>query len=300
MSTPAPASIDAGMFTTIEAPAPPTAPSTGLLAAVPPTGGVAHWEDGVAWQPATGASFGLFAPCEETEPLDLPAPRELVAVVPVGYRVLDASSGRRGVDLDASSARAQAGVMASYALARELWTGEGTRTSPRDLPQWLGGTSGYVNPYLADAARCSTIAGTHDPVVGLGLLEGAAYDALGGMGVPVLHVPPRVLLAVAEKLTARGSVLYTPAGTPVIADGGYPGTGPGGVAGTWAYATGPVVTRLGEVFTDTDPASTFLRSINFREVYAARMFAVGFDPSCHLGVALDVPVPVVTAPGGTP
>jgi hypothetical protein len=294
-----PTSTPTGEITDIGPPAEPTAPAMGLLAAEPPRSGVGHWEDGVAWQPTTGATWDLFSPCEETEEGELPALRELVPVIPVGYRVRDRSRGRRGIDLDPGLARRQAEAMTSFALARELWTGEGSARAPRTLPGWLGGTEGYVNPHLADAAHCAVVGGTHSAVEGLGLLEGAAYEELGGQGVPVLHIPIRVLLAVAEKLTQRGSVLYTAAGTPVVADGGYPGTGPGGAAGTWAYATGPVLTLVGEITSDTDASSTFLYRQNVREVYAARMIAAGFDPGCHLGVALDIPVPSVTRPGGT-
>lgn len=299
MTTPAPVSVPTGELTPIDPPAEPTPQSTGLLAAEPPRAGVAHWEDGVVWQPTTGATWDLFSPCEETdEGPDVPS-RELVPVIPVAYRVRDRSRGRRGVDLDPDLARRQAEAMTSFALARELWTGEGSARAPRTLPPWLGGAEGYVNPHLADAARCAVVDGSHNAVEGLGLLEGAAYEELGGQGVPVLHIPIRVLLAVAEKLTARGSVLYTASGTPVIADAGYPGTGPDGAAGTWAYATGSVVTLVGGIDSDTDPSSTFMHRVNIREIYATRMIAAGFDPACHLGVALNIPAPSITRPGGT-
>jgi hypothetical protein len=86
-------------------------------------------------------------------------------------------------------------------------------------------------------------------------------------------------------------VLYTLAGNVVVADPGYPGTGPAGQAvgaTAWAYATSPVQVLLSPLSPITDDSVVVDRAVNTRTVWAARVFAATWDPCVHLATEITI------------
>lgn len=259
-----------------------------LLATVAqPTGEDIHWQEGFAWRSELCPQFQVVNPCAEndtytgTDSLD-----GLVYYEPQGYRVRDyCTTLSVAFDLERVVRRAQA--VASFAVAHELWTGAATQANPYDTP--TGGT-GVSNAYLASPAA-EVITSTSDPMEALGLLEERARQAMGGQQA-TLHIPARIATQLGAQIRRVGNMLMTQTDAIIVADPGYPGTGPGGTdptdPATWCYATGPVQVRLGEINTITSPISaTINRQTNRREVWAERMFAASFDPCCLFAIQIS-------------
>jgi hypothetical protein len=183
--------------------------------------------------------------------------------------------------VDREIATRQADAVASFFVAQELWTGELSQEDPFDTP---GGGTDLTNPHLA-SADATTITAQTDLMTALAELEGATREATRG-GPVFLHAPIRLIARVGQNLHRVGNELRTATDAVVVADAGYDGTGPAGTGDSWMYGTGPVVVRLGPVAADTADASTVDRRTNTRQIVAARLFAVGFDPCAHF--AIDV------------
>ncbi len=263
------------MFPEVAAPAAPAQSAVNLLAsAEQPSGDGDAWQSGFAWASDACPAWQGFAPCAALTEAPPEGATGLVYVVPVGYRVGVECTPLSGA-LDADRARRQAERIASFVAARELWTGELSALDPYDLPN--GGATGQVNPHLAQVDIANQLAAETDTMAAVAQLEAAAGEQT--MGGPVfIHGSPRTLAPIGQNLDRVGNELRTKTGAIVIPDAGYPGTGPDGTGDGWLYATGPVVVRLGQVFTDTNPATTTDRTTNRRRVIAERMFGVAFDP----------------------
>lgn len=173
----------------------------------------------------------------------------------------------------------------SYQLAEELWTG----------------SLGLAQRSLADgAADTMTTSGT-DVADGIACLE-AGLGELGKGRRGILHLTTKVLaLAVAAQVLQRqGNIWTTPMGHLVIADAGYPGTGPNGepADGTqWGYATswlrirrGPVDVVPGDVSDARRMAEALDRGVNTVVVYAERLVTWEWDECVHVAAEFDVPV----------
>jgi len=251
-------------------------------AGAPPN--IDRWESGLAWvQERCGAPYRLVPVCDEPE-VDYDAPRaSTVYYQPVGLDVADECSTMGG-PLDPERVRRVAEATFPFAAARELWTGAGTLADPYDV----GGQSG--NAYLASPEATVIGSSTAPPLVALGRLEQAAMEASHGQAV-MLHVPLTLSWQLAPSLFRVGTSYLTVAGNVVVADGGYPGTGPGGEpagATVWAYATSPVAVLASDLEVVADPAETVDRSTNTQTTWAKRVFAVTFDPCVHLATEVTL------------
>lgn len=270
-----------GLFTEVEAPVSRAGVAVNLLASAerPKDEGDRRWMSGLAWRSELCPEVQGFNPCVEQTVLPELGDRGMVYYEPVGYRVADECSVMSGrPDLD--RAQRQAERIASYVVARELWTGALSALDPYDTP---GGGVDVVNAHLGSATATVLTAVPGDIMTGLARLEEAARDK--ALGAPVfLHAPISLVNQVAQNLTRVGNELRTATDGIVVADAGYPGTGPAGSGDDWMYATGPVAARLGPINADVAPASTVDRTMNTRTVIADRLFAVTFDPCVHFAI----------------
>jgi hypothetical protein len=262
---------------------PAAPPSTGLIQSAR-TGSDIRWSgEPIGWRSERCPGVQGFSLCAELPDEDIPpvVGDTEVHVFPQAYRVRD-FCGTRGGELDSSRVRRQAEAVASFVVAEELWTGTLTKAGPGEIDG-----APYVNPHLASAAA-DTVAttGAADVAERLGILEQEARQASRGQQV-FLHVPIQYVTPIADKLRRVGGLLYTALDSVVVADAGYPGTGPGGTGTSWAYATGPVEVRLSPIDTiEGRTAETVMRNINRQEIWATRAFAVSFDPCVHLAADL--------------
>lgn len=123
-------------------------------------------------------------------------------------------------------------------IGHELWTGE---QAARDMAD---------NRYLASPD--ATVLGTGlDLVEAIARVEDALSLTVGDTAL--IHVPRRLVPYLATRglissVTGQTSRIFTHNGSLVIADRGYPGTGPGGTlpttSGAWIYGTGVLSARL--------------------------------------------------------
>jgi hypothetical protein len=263
------------MFMEVTAPAAPAQNAVNLLAsAEQPDSGSSDWMNGITWAGEACPDWQGFNPCAELDEAPPEGTTGAVYVMPVGYRVGYECSTLSGA-LDVDRARRQAERIASFVVARELWTGALSALDPYDLP--MGGATDQVNPHLAQVDVANRLTTTTDPMAAVAELEAAAAEqTLGG---PVfIHGSTAVIGQIGQNLERTGNELRTKTGAVVIPDAGYPGTGPDGTGAGWLYATGPVVVRLGAISSDTTPATTTDRTTNRRRAIAERLFAVAFDP----------------------
>lgn len=272
---------------------PAAPPASGLVAAAarPDTSSPewARWEQGLAWVPERcGVAYQLAPYCAEPAD-DYTSPRAgAVYHRPVELRLADECSTLGGpVDLERVRRVAEANT--PFAVARELWTGEGTQDDPHTLPDGTQATNAHLAS--TDADEITAPAGA-SPVVAFGRLEQAAMAAAGGQQV-ALHVPVAALGVLADVYRPVGGQLVTAAGNVLISDGGYPGSSPDGDvdatgASTWVYATTPPVVLLSPLQLDPDEQSRVDRATNTRTTWAARVVAALFDPCVHLATELNL------------
>lgn len=268
------------------APGPPAAPpATGLVAsAARPT--IDRWELGLAWQPERcGVGYRLASwGCDTTPPGYVPPRLGSAYYRPVSLDVADECSTLGG-DLDTARLLRLIEAVTPYAVARELWLGEATRDDPYTPPRGVEQT----NPYLASAAA-DVVGGTPaEARAAVGRLEQAALEETRGQQV-MLHVPVAALPHLDGYVRPVGAQLITLAGSVLVADAGYPGTGPAGQpagATAWAYATPPVQVLLSTPAVIDDPAATTSR-VNTRTVLASRMVAAVFDPCALLATEITL------------
>lgn len=277
------------MFTEVRPPGRLAAPSTGLLVSASEVqAGEGEpgdaWAHGFRWRPNRSFRSGWFDPCDEFDEPDEQPDRSLVHVRPVGYFVED-ECGMTPPGPNEADVRDYAEAVASYKVAHELWTGEATLAHTYDI----GTEDGFTNARLA-APTAETIGTGMNVRTAIGALEQQARAASGGMQV-MIHVPISAVAAL-DGLRRVGNLLLTQTDGVVVADAGYPGTGPAGEAATdttmWAYATGPVGYRLGPVSVPSIIESMDRRT-NRRLVRVDRLFAVAFDPAVHYAASITLP-----------
>lgn len=270
------------MFT--PAPGVPAAPPAFGLVASAERPSVAGWEDGLAWIPERcGTTYQIVSRCAEPDPYEKPRPGAAY-YQPWQLRFADECStlaGRPDVDRVRRLVEAQT----PFVVARELWTGEASAADP-----YIVGSETVSNAALATVAADVVGDTPASALAGIGRLEQAALEESHGQQI-YLHVPVLLLPQVQEYLYRVGTTLYTQAGSVVIADGGYPGTGPEGelVDDTaWVYATAPVAVFLSPVEIDDDDAVIVDRDTNTRTVWGHRMAAATFDPCVHLATEITL------------
>jgi hypothetical protein len=221
-----------------------------LAAADTPTQGVENYFAQIGyWAPAC-TGWRLYDPCGDGDPIDhdsdvtgavvqgTPVPIQVFDDCPSTFASRD-EQGRRQYAVD------RLGRVESAAIAHEFWTGEmATEAGWDDNPRLAAGDiddDGLVTIVSADALSI---------VAGLAALEDALAGALAG-APGALHMTRGTLPhvdAAGITLTRNGFNVETLTDHRVIADAGYPGTGPDGAAAdageAWIYATArPTVWR---------------------------------------------------------
>lgn len=207
------------LFTEVASPASPPQSLSSLLAAAVRPEDATRWMDGFAWRSESCPEYQGYNPCAELDEGPPASGGEIQYHVPVAFRVLDECSTISG-RLDDDRVRRMADAITSFVLARELWTGELSKLDPYGTPAG----SAQVNGHLAsdDVVVLPSAADTMAAIVAL---EAAAGEATRGNRV-VIHGSVSLIGLVAERLERVGNELRTRTGAVVVADAGYPGTGP--------------------------------------------------------------------------
>lgn len=257
------------------------------VAAKTPQDSNARWETGLAWRPERCFTAAGYGPCEPTPTSPSLDTLEAHAAYfyPVGFRVRDICTVMGG-ELDQERVRRQVEATTSYQAARELWTGVLSTANPVTI----GADPPYVNPFLTDGTGTvlTAPAGATTLERKIGYLEQAAMDNALGQQV-FLHVPAAYITALSQQLNQVGDVLYTRLGNVIVADAGYPGSGPAAPTDTdWVHATGPVVFRASEIDLISDISITLNRQTNKQEIWGDRMVAATYDPCTHLSLKLGL------------
>lgn len=278
------------MFTEVNAPGRTVAPSTGLVVSAAELGSSTDpadaWSFGFRWRPTTCVGeVGTYDPCGDLGDEPAPPSRDLVEVSPIGFYLVDeCSTTPPGVDVDELRRRIEA--VSSYVAARELWSGTITREHPYRVDE----TTTRPNPHLA-SADAEIVGEGLNVRTAIGRLEREARALRGGQQV-MIHVPIDAVAAL-DGLRRVGNLLLTQTDAIVVADAGYDGSGPTGAApaaGTvWAYATGPVAVKLGEVQGPMALREELDRRTNRRKARVDRLLGVGFDPCVHLAASIELP-----------
>jgi hypothetical protein len=246
----------------------------------------ARWQEGFSWRSESCPAYQPVAPCGDVDTNPPSSTDGLEFYQPVGYRVTDVCT-TRNVEFDEQRVSRLAEATLSLAMANELWTGVGTKANTYE--DALGNT-GVTNNYLAGPTATVITQTVTDPMQALGVLEQEARAVIGGQQC-MLHVPTQIATQLGAQLRRVGNLLMTQTDAVVVADPGYPGTGPdgsGGTApGTWCYATGMVTKRVDTLETFVAPAQTVDRSANLRQVWAQRLFAASFDSCCHFAMQIS-------------
>lgn len=195
-------------------------PTSGLVATADTFVGAGRWMQGFAWRSERCPQVrGMNPACGIETPFS-PAMGEgdsLNYYLPPAFRVEEVCATRSG-EMDERRVFRQAEAVTSFVVARELHSGELTRSAPYESPDGPG----QVNPFLADAPEVEP--GTWDPYAGLGRIEQLARETALGQDV-FIHMPVQFVPLVANALVQRGNLLYTQTGARVVADAGYTGGG---------------------------------------------------------------------------
>lgn len=239
----------------------------------------ARWIGGVEWQPLPCEGLNVYEVACDTpiNPLTDGTGRGTDSAVPfmvVGNYKCDPI----GNTLETARAVAEQNLLTREEAAVELTI-------------WAGGPGDTA--YFMESPDVLT-PGPVSPVEALGLLEKGIASVYGSLGV--IHMDRAAATAMIRDglLTSSGSSLKTLLGTPVVAGAGYPGTGPGGVAGTWAVATPALFGYRTDILpTSSAPGDLLNRARNDLVAVAQRMYLVGWDDcgvaAAELYVTPDVP-----------
>lgn len=229
-----------------------------------------RWEGGITWEGNVCPAPGVYV-ADNTSPSYTVAPN---ATGEIDYEpfLVRIEESREALGFGATNYVQRVTDYMELSTERmveyELWTGS-TRTANQHLTQ-AGGTTLYSGAAIS-------------PQRALAALEGA-LDTLG-----IIHATPELVsLWAAQWLDEDGDQLRTKAGGHYVVSGtGYNGTGPTGdpnatpgSAKTWAFATGLMTYRLGEI--DVVPETfehAFDRSTNTITFAAQRFAALSFN-SC--------------------
>lgn len=246
-----------------------------------------RWEAGVQWEadpcsPVGGRGADSCDPETPTiglpkdltslgSPLGLATPFQVYGHVncsPVGMSPADAQARAEAHLANGEEARVE----------QAFWTGD------------LGNT-----PFLQDTTTTETLPAETSAAGAIGALESFIGSTYGAVGVIHMTRQLAATLVADGVLQASNGRLTTVLGTPVAAGSGYPGTGPNGEEGQWAYVTPALFGYRSEIFTSSNsPGDLLDRSTNDLYAIAERTYLLGYDPC---GVAA-IDVPTTTGGGG--
>lgn len=277
------------MRTVVVAPRATAPPHSLIRAAVTNVDGEDGWEKGLTYAPETPGGYRAFTRCSDATYADLPdGPTPVVDYEPWELQIEHPCDSTLGYDRAAFDEQLRRALEAteSYAIARELWAGDLTRgaADAGDITDEERNLALVIGPEVLNGG--AAVAPKH----ALGILEEAVGHALRGQQA-YLHVGRRVQPLLAD-LFRDGNLLTTRVGNLVVADAGYPGTPPDGVADAagvgWLYATGPVVVRRSPVFPPDPDTAVIDTRTNRLTLTTGRVVAATFDPSAHYAVPVDL------------
>lgn len=247
-----------------------------------------RWEGGIDHRPMGCGDASLWAPCDDTTKVTADQPA-ITGNMPLQVYADDTCS-TWAPDLDERKQRAWENLTRheSNKIADEFWTGA------------KGTAAGYTNLSLvADATDLNAGTGTVSPTtLALAALQEALAQGLGDGQAGLIHATRRTV----SKWYQLGALWYErdrdldfwtgdgylvdEFGNIIVSSGGYDGSAPDGEAAAtttepWAYATGPVIVRLGGV--DYVPGNWAgmapdLTSDNLATIFAERAFTYELDP----------------------
>lgn len=264
-------------------------PRVSLLASAEEVTDGARWTAGLTFEPyGCGYNGGKMPVCvtDDTEYDDksFASEHRVVEVEPFVAWYGDSCSTATFRSRDFADRASRAFLAAESALiAHELWTGE------------ITSSEGYPNPYLTDGG--ATDLGSGVPAgIALALLQQALADAIPGRGM--IHATRDVagLWYEAGGIRREGALLLDAFDNIIVADAGYPGTGPNGeardVTNAYAYATDLVqVRRDGQVRLlpgADDYAAAMDRDTNLIEWRAERIVTAYWSGCAHIGIGVDL------------
>jgi len=277
--------------------APAIAPSArGLLQTVRPvTGDDLHWQGGFSFSPNGCITAALIDPqCGRATddlitPSDIPIVVDYVPNAVVIAATCNALSGSAASELGAR-VRSMMEAAQGPPIEQELWRGD--RALADSLPNFFlaGGSPNFQNltPGASDA-----IPGFY----ALSALQAALAECNNGAR-GMIHAPRQVVTMWQRFNVVRieGSVMLDAYDNWIVAGAGYDGSDPDGEVDAtgntmWAYATGLVDVRLGEV--NTVPGTGVLaealdRGDNSLTWQANRFTGATWDGCCHAGARVNV------------
>jgi hypothetical protein len=272
-------------------PAPPAGvpPHSLIRAAITNRDADPDWTRGLAYVPETVGGYRALSDCTAEE-VDHGADAGVPAAVqyrPWDLQVQDPCASVFGYDEQAVTDRLirAAGAVQSYAIARELWTGELTRAEAV--------TRGDAEDTNLHLTKDPVVLGTGpvSPKRAIGMLQAEAGDAFHGQQV-FLHVS-RTAEPFLPDLAKVGNLLYTRLDNVVVADAGYTGDPPEGTAAaenvSWVYATGPVVVRRTPFVPDgADYAEVLDTRTNTLRRTGSMRVAATFDTAAYFAVPITL------------
>lgn len=253
-----------------------------------------HWELGYQF-PTWGACLSAFRWAPSCEPTDKDIGTGSTTVEAVPFTVLApfrCSTTGTGGDLGEYEAAARQALkfMGGQQVEEELWHGT------------LAVAEGWPNLALTVGADMVGLSATdaYPWPVALALLQKDMRACLGD-AVGVIHASPALvsLWQMAGAVKEISGVLRDVFGNFVIAGSGYDGSDPDGVITSgieWAYGTGIVDIRIGEVYV-LDPKQSVQRSTNTVELVAEATMSATWDGCCHHAVQASI-ADSCTFPGG--
>jgi hypothetical protein len=280
--------VTAPLLTRVVAPR-ATVPVHSLIrAAVTNLDGETGWERGLTYAPESPGGYRAFAACTDAEYEDAGVgTTPVVTYRPWDLQVLHPCHSTFGLDevqLDDELTRAM-DTVESFAIARELWNGDLTRAAAD------AGDVDAPNLSLVDDPTVLNGGTPASPKLAVGLLEREAGYALRGQQA-YLHVDRLTQQYLGHDLTREGNLITTRVGNLVVADAGYPGTPPVGVAPApgvgWLYATGPVVVRRSPIERLGINEGALDTATNTLDLRSTRVVAATFDRAALFAVAVDL------------
>lgn len=268
-------------------------PRVSLLASAEEVVDGERWQTGVGFEPlACGALGGVHVNgCEATETVPsvyaektIEDEHRLVTFTPYTAYYGDRCSAALFQSRDFPGLASGAyGVAESAIMARELWAGDAAVAA------------GLDNAYFGDGGA-DVVAGTWPVLNGLARLQQELADTIPGRGM--IHTTKDVasLWFTAGLVRREGAVLLDAFDNVVVADSGYPGTGPNGEPRTettaYVFATDMVqVRRDGQVrvLPGRDELGAALdRDTNTVEWRAERIVAAYWSKCAHIAIEVDV------------
>jgi hypothetical protein len=248
--------------------------------------GSGRWENGLRYAPeGCGDAAGTVDPCSTpTKTVSFASNPAVVEAEAFGVWAGDTCStfGWQARDYIGRAKRLLLACQGKQ-VENEFWSGAQAQAS------------GWPNPRLADpVADVVTPGAAVSPEMALRCLEQALAECSCGPGM--IHATPQLVTAWAVNYLVQrqpnGQIL-TVLGTPVVAGAGYDGSSrdgePQASGSVWAYGTGRVTVRLGDIeVIPGDLAQATDRENNTVTYRTERLAAVTFDPCCHVAARVDL------------